>query len=279
MTGWVKSFRESWGFITSEYHEGDIYVNAKENRLESALQPGEMLEFELDRRPGSHNGARAINVVRLSGGGNGAYGNAYAPPPPPMQRAYPPQAPPPPPQQYHQQYPPPPPQQQHQQYPPAPPKGKGAAKGGYAPAAGQRVSGTMASTKDGWGFARTASVTGDVFLGLRDNAHLEALPMVGDELTFELTLDPKSGRYKAVSVAASLKGTRVQGTVTSVKDGGWGFASSPGVDGHVMVGKRNLTAAGLDALQVGDVLDFELNVGNKGYEAINIQRVGGSDLS
>jgi cold shock CspA family protein len=130
----------------------------------------------------------------------------------------------------------------------------------------------MASLKDGWGFVTAAGISGDVFLGLRDNTHLSQLPAVGEQLTFELAMDPRSGRYKALGVQASMNGRRVQGNVTSVRDGGWGFAESEGVDGSVMIGKRNLNNSGIESIQVGDVLEYELNTAAKGYEAVNIQR-------
>lgn len=224
MTGTIKTFRDHWGFIQSDQYPGDIYVSAR--AADAPLQAGDMVEFDIDTKPGNHNGARAANVKKLGGGG----GHAYAPPL--MQaHAFAPQAP------------------------------------------GRKVSGTMVSVKDTWGFVKTASVQGDVFLGMRDNAQLSVLPAVGDELSFELVLDPKSGRYKAVSVAPSLKGIRLQGTVTQVRDGGWGFATSEGVEGEVMLGKRNLSASGIEMIHQGDLLEYELNVAAKGYEALNIQMV------
>jgi cold shock CspA family protein len=132
----------------------------------------------------------------------------------------------------------------------------------------------MSAVKDGWGWVQSPSVTGDIFLGLRDNPHLVAVPAIGDQLEFQMEVDPKSGRFKALNVAARLNGQRVQGTVSAVRDGGWGFATGVGVDGTVMLGKRNLTLAGIDMLQVGQVLEFDLNNGPKGYEALNIQLIG-----
>jgi len=146
----------------------------------------------------------------------------------------------------------------------------------------------MVSVKETWGFVKTASIPGDIFLGMRDNPQLSALPAVGDELRFELTLDLKSGRYKAVSVAPSLKGTRVKGTVTKVKDGSgtrvkgtvakvkdgsWGFATSEGVEGEVLLGNRNLGASGIETIHEGDVLEYELDLGPKGYSALDIRVV------
>lgn len=258
MIGSVKTFRDGWGFVISDQHQGDIYVSAKSNPgIDAPLQKGEMVEFELDHRlvDNKNNGACAINLTRMHGGGYGA-------PSPPPARSYMAQTPPP---------------------PPMVPKGfgKGHMAAGSGPYPGQEVSGVMVTVKDGWGWAQTPSVDGDVFLGMRDNAHLSALPNVGDELTFALNLDPKSGRYKAVSVAHSVHvsgvhvpSSRVQGSVVSQRDGGsWGFASTEGVEGTVMLGKRNLSLAGIVSLNVGDLLQFDLNAAAKGYEAVNIQRV------
>lgn len=246
MTGTVKTFRGSWGFIQSDHQPGDIYVHA--GAADRPLQAGERVEFDMDAKPGNHNGARARNVTSLGGGpvgvggvevglGGGFGGGAGAGGGKGMGKGM----------------------------------GKGVAFSSAPP--GQKVSGKMVSVKDTWGFATTASIQGDVFLGMRDNPHLAALPSVGDELSFQLSLDPKSGRYKALSVAPSLKGKRVQGTVMKVRDGGWGFASSEGVEGEVMLGKRNLSASGIEKIHEGDMLEFELNVAAKGYEAININVV------
>jgi cold shock CspA family protein len=131
----------------------------------------------------------------------------------------------------------------------------------------------MLSTKGDWGFVKCASVQGDVFLGMRENPALGTLPAVGDALTFELTVDPKSGRHKALNAQPSLAGRRMQGTVTQVKDAGWGFARTEGVEGNVMLGKRNLTSAGIERLTSGDVLEFDLTQAAKGYEATNIQMI------
>merc|ERR1712228_48443 len=57
-----------WGFITSEQHPGDIYVRSSEClNLQTPLSPGDSVEFDLDHRPGTHNGARATNVTRSGG--------------------------------------------------------------------------------------------------------------------------------------------------------------------------------------------------------------------
>lgn len=243
-TGVVKSFRGSFGFITSAEHAGDIYVSAKDNPDE-VLQPGDTVEFELVNRPGlGNNGSAAINVWKV-GGGNV--------PPPPMGA---------PPFAYAAQASRAPP-------PRVPSNGKGG--GPQYGGAGQTLVGTMASVKDGWGFIQSPSVAGDIFIGLRDNPGLSGtLPGVGEEVSFEIALDPKTGRHKALNAAPSMGGTRVRGTVKEVREGGWGFASADGVDGQVMLGQRNLAAAGIQQLSAGDVLDFDLQRGKRGYEAVNI---------
>lgn len=78
----------------------------------------------------------------------------------------------------------------------------------------------------------------------------------------------------APPAAPQSSGQRVRGTVTLVKDI-FAFAESPGVDGWILLGTKNLVAAGLDAslLQVGDVVEFELATAAKGYEALAIQRL------
>merc|ERR1739848_547571 len=118
----------------------------------------------------------ACNVFRI-GGGNVPPPPAGAPPPHAYAYAVPQAVMPPPPPMV-----------------PMGQKGKASGKGGM-----QRIFGTMSAVKDGWGFISSPNVAGDVFLGLRDNPQLTSVPAVGEELTFEVVVDPKSGRHKALS--------------------------------------------------------------------------------
>jgi len=244
-TGQVKTFRDGWGFLVSDQVPGDIYVKMQNSpNLGQPLQPGEAVSFDIvwrTEQSARNNGATAMNVQRL--GGSGCM--ALVVPPPPQGQPW-------------------------------------GGKGGFAPPAppamraisSQHV-GTLVQFKpppDSWGFLESPTCDSQVFFGMRDNPQLQALPNVGDKLAFELAAGPK-GRSKAINVAPSMIGQRVNGVIRNVYEG-WGFASTDGIPGKIMVGKKALTASGLDAsmLQVGENIEFEVSMAAKGYEAVNIKK-------
>lgn len=240
--GSVKNFRDGWGFLVCGEVAGDIYCNLNDSPQFAGppLQPGEAVEFSLVQRGvaqgGRNNGAQAVHVVRAEGPG------AWAPRHVPPTRAHGP-AP------------------MHAR-PPAPARA-------HAPASGSHF-GTVKVFKDGWGFISGPGLVEDVFFGLKDNPHIPSAN-VGDSFTFEVTMGPK-GRPRAVNAQASILGHQVAGTLKTIKDG-WGFAVVDGVQGDVLLGKKNLFASGIDlnSMQVGDAVVFEMAMGPKGYEATNIQ--------
>jgi len=236
--GQVKTFRDGWGFLFSDQLPGDIYVKMRDSpSLGEPLQQGETVSFDLVYRNDQtekNNGATAVNVQRLGGHG----GPAAA------QR-----------------------QTQWQGRPMAAPS---------TGAVSTQHTGTLVEFKpppESWGWLESPSCPSQVFFGLRDNPQLQAMPKVGDSMVFELGAGPK-GRSKAINVATSMVGQRVQGVISNLYEG-WGFASTDGIAGKVMVGKKSLMASGLDAtmFQVGETLEFELNMAAKGYEALNIKKV------
>jgi len=251
MYGTVRTFRHGWGFLTSPQLTGDIYVNLVQSpKLEGeALVAGEAVTFELQHRASAdrNNGSQAVNVQRTS---------AASQPPPPRSN-------PPPPNQYT--------------ITPAYMQGQGPGfSQGNKAGKSTFYHGTMAMVreKDGWGWIKSPTVNGDIFFGMRDNPQLLELPKLGDQLSFEIAVDPKSGRNKALKAAHSLAGQRVQGVVKSFKDG-WGFATSEGIEGNVLIGKKSLQASGVDgtSLMPGDWLEFELKAAAKGYEAQSIRKM------
>lgn len=145
------------------------------------------------------------------------------------------------------------------------------------------LTGTLVSFRDGWGLIESPSLAGKLFCGIKDNPVLQSIqPTPGLEVSFELGSNPKDGRDKAVNVSVQVKdlsqsiGQRVRGTVKRVT-GSFGFASSPQCVGDVLLGTRSLAAAGVGpgALQVGDVVDFEISAASNGrFEGTNIQVMG-----
>lgn len=245
--GTVKTFRDGWGFLVCDQLPGDVYVKMRDSpNLVQPLQQGEAVSFDLVYRNASekNNGATAANVQRLGGGGGMAMTPRAAMPPPQPQQPW---------------------------------QGKGKGKGAPQPMGAQSAqhTGTLVQFKpppDNWGWVESPTCNGQVFFGLRDNPQLQPPPNVGDTLVFELGAGPK-GRSKAINVSASMIGQRVQGVMRSLKEG-WGFAATDGISGNVMVGKKALMASGLDIsmFQVGDAIDFEVNMTAKGYEAVNIKK-------
>lgn len=111
-----------------------------------------------------------------------------------------------------------------------------------------------------------------MFFGLKDNPHIPSAS-VGESFDFEVAPGNK-GKSKAVNAQQSWVGQQVLGQVMSLRDGGWGFCTVDGLEGNVLLGKKNLQSSGIDcaSLTVGEVLRFEMAMASKGYEAINIQR-------
>merc|ERR1712107_778900 len=58
--GWIKSFKGDWGFINSNFFQGDLFVGARENPRLQNMQSGDIVEFDVNKK-GSR--IEAINVV------------------------------------------------------------------------------------------------------------------------------------------------------------------------------------------------------------------------
>merc|ERR1712032_530589 len=93
---------------------------------------------------------------------------------------------------------------------------------------------------------------------------------VGDTFVFTVTFGHQ-GKLKAVDAQPSKAGQRVVGHVKSFRDG-WGFCTVDGMEGDVLLGKKNLEKSRMQgAPPQGAALMFELAMGPKGYEAVNIE--------
>eukprot|EP00927_Polykrikos_kofoidii_P048949 TRINITY_DN43109_c0_g1_i1.p1 TRINITY_DN43109_c0_g1~~TRINITY_DN43109_c0_g1_i1.p1 ORF type:complete len:600 (-),score=100.54 TRINITY_DN43109_c0_g1_i1:97-1827(-) len=150
--------------------------------------------------------------------------------------------------------------------------GQGEALGTY--------SGVFASFRDGWGLILSDSLPEKLYCSQKDNPRLrEVVPVPGDNVTFDLGTNSRDGRNKAINARVAPKeqmelvGQRVQGTVKSMRES-WGFADSPRFIGGILLGTKNLAAAGLaNVLRYGEPIEFEVAPGSKGQcEAINICR-------
>mmetsp|Transcript_19966 Transcript_19966/g.56316 ORF Transcript_19966/g.56316 Transcript_19966/m.56316 type:complete len:521 (-) Transcript_19966:135-1697(-) len=141
------------------------------------------------------------------------------------------------------------------------------------------LNGVIKSFRRGWGLIDSPSVEGSLYFGERDNPHCkEGSLLPGDEVTFELATNPNDGRNKGVNVHLAVKdqseclGHRIRGNVKTFQDG-WGFASSPRFQGTVLLGRKQVSAAGV-GLQVGDTVEFEVSLAPNGkHEATNISKV------
>eukprot|EP00411_Alexandrium_monilatum_P101725 CAMPEP_0175792230 /NCGR_PEP_ID=MMETSP0097-20121207/82858_1 /TAXON_ID=311494 /ORGANISM="Alexandrium monilatum, Strain CCMP3105" /LENGTH=520 /DNA_ID=CAMNT_0017103409 /DNA_START=21 /DNA_END=1580 /DNA_ORIENTATION=- len=142
------------------------------------------------------------------------------------------------------------------------------------------LTGHVKSLRRGYGLIDSPSLEGSMYFGERDNPQLkEGELSPGDEVTFELATNPADGRDKAVKVQRVVKvlsacvGQTVRGAVKSFGEG-WGFATSTRFAGQILLGRKQVSAAGV-ALQVGDSIEFEVATCPNGkHEAINITKVG-----
>lgn len=136
--------------------------------------------------------------------------------------------------------------------------------------------GKVRSFKDTWGFLRSDSVSGDIFVGLRENPHLTTLAE-GNTVLFDVRKDVR-GKNEAVNVQPLLQvlepavPSRHSGWVRSFT-GSWGFINSPSFSGDLFVGLRNnpqLSAA----LAAGDQVEFSIRQIDNKTEAIDVHVLG-----
>lgn len=64
VVGWVKSFKDGWGFVQSDAFQGDVYFSTRSNPgMDTTLQPGDQLEYEVKQMP--YGKTEAVEVARL----------------------------------------------------------------------------------------------------------------------------------------------------------------------------------------------------------------------
>jgi len=279
VTGWVKSFKDSWGLLNSGRFDGDVFFGMKANKqlIGVNLTAGMPVEFQIALDDKGAKGVQALSVKVVGGAGLGAAmggggatiaGATMAGAVQMMLNANP----------------------------------LAAASGtlgmmGMKPEAllGCRLEGVIRSFKDDWGFIISSAFEGDLFVHKGSNPNLGNF-QAGDQVSFEIA-QQNSGKCHAINVMAAtglnpgvaggagmiarstslatLEGQRVQGQVRSY-DGNWGFATSGNFPGDIFIGSRSNPQLG--PLNPGDTIEFTIarNSSGKsqtGYEALNVQVV------
>ncbi|CAK9107367.1 unnamed protein product [Durusdinium trenchii] len=238
--GWVKSYKDSWGLLSSLRFPGDLFVGLGKNpQLKSPLRPGDGVVFnvEFDEAKGKF---QATNVTRTGGTVELDVRGAT--------RGH----------------------------------DRGAAAGRAAMAVaseeplssrmiGERCSGVVKSFRDDWGFVNSDAFEGDLFLHLGSNPGLTPL-QPGEVVDFTISSSGEKLHATDVRRAApaprsaamapgtlslrDLVGQLCAGTVRKFS-GEWGFINSNHFEGDLFVGlKSNPHLMG--PLLAGDVVEFKV---------------------
>jgi len=253
--GWVRSFTGSWGFVNSDAFPGDLFVGLRSNPHLATLAAGDKVEFEIKCNGSGKNEAVAVQPEQqlLSTASTLLTGVR---PMPPMAAA--PAA--------------------------APAARTGPAERAQVPhLVGQTINGRIKSFRDNWGFVNSDFFVGDLFIHLRSNADLGPVGP-GDPIQFEVAEDPtsSSGEYHAVGAVLmkddvhNLVGATVRGWVKSFKDS-WGLLNSNRFDGDVFVGVRANPQIGMNGLQQGKCVEFQIARDEKssnGIQAVQVKQLG-----
>eukprot|EP00931_Biecheleriopsis_adriatica_P100864 TRINITY_DN76106_c0_g1_i1.p1 TRINITY_DN76106_c0_g1~~TRINITY_DN76106_c0_g1_i1.p1 ORF type:complete len:654 (-),score=113.74 TRINITY_DN76106_c0_g1_i1:101-2062(-) len=163
---------------------------------------------------------------------------------------------------------------------------------------GQRLQGQVRSFKGGWGFLRADGIPGDIFVGLKENQHLNGSLAEGDLVEFDLKHDsrgkkeatnvqlldgltpyrgrspPRAARRSGSGTAASVPadGRRHSGWVRKF-EGQWGFINSDDFEGDLFVGLRSNPH--LSSLVTGDRVEFDIRNNDSGKnEAVEVAVTG-----
>mmetsp|Transcript_115784 Transcript_115784/g.327491 ORF Transcript_115784/g.327491 Transcript_115784/m.327491 type:complete len:588 (+) Transcript_115784:58-1821(+) len=165
-SGWVKSFKDDWGFINSHFFQGDLFVGLRENPNAQGLEANQAVEFEVTKRG---NRIEATNV-RKGGPGKTPIGLNGA------DRA------------------------RSRTPPPAQVGGGDSHRLAQLQLIGKSVYGTVKSFRDTWGFVNSAAFRGDLFFGLKNNPGLDAERMQpAQQVSFDIT-QGSTGKPEAINV-------------------------------------------------------------------------------
>ncbi|CAE8609350.1 unnamed protein product, partial [Polarella glacialis] len=241
--GWIRSFTGQWGFVNSDDFTGDLFVGARTNPMLGIVAQGDRVQFEIGST--TDGKSEAVNVVLLE-----AVDGATASRPSSRPGLVPSAA-------------------------KLVPEGR--AQVGHL--VGIRLTGTIKSFKDQWGFINCAEFVGDLFMHLRSNPDLGVV-FPGDAVQFEVAED-KQGGYNAVNTTVmkedpqTLVGQRLSGWVKSFKEK-WGLINSQRFDGDIFVGLgSNSHIKG--PLTVGECVEFEIALDEKakqGIQAVHVKPTG-----
>jgi len=190
-TGQVRSFRDTWGFVTSTKYLGDLFVGMRSNsHLLRPLLQGEQIEFVIQRSTGkTQMGFEAVQVMTADNAAAGLAGVLADPsavqgllaglqrdrsrsPPPILASLAGPLT----------------------SKRPTPAPGRDPAR-----MVGQTLDGWIRSFKGGWGFVVSDVFDGDVFIGLKTNKHLVQELGPNDPVQFQVATGP-GGKLEAINV-------------------------------------------------------------------------------
>eukprot|EP00434_Breviolum_minutum_P003170 symbB.v1.2.002789.t1/scaffold150.1/size295742/8 len=257
--GKVKSFRNDWGFITSDSFDGNLFLHLRDNpSLSPPLLPGDdsreqecMVQGYFPPAASDKKSSGEILEFTIS------YGQMEKIHATNVQR-----------------------QRVAQRATPA----------GFL---GQLCTGTVRKFSGEWGFIASPHFEGDLFVGMKSNRHLTCSLVPGDIVEFKVIRDvgkDKEGSYEASNVNvlsaapsapliatipaprtsarsrsprrktapaafdAALLGQRLTGTIRSFR-GDWGFVTSAAFPGDLFVGARSNSHL-QSSLQEGDNISF-----------------------
>jgi len=258
--GWIRSFRETWGFINAEGFQGDLFVGLKSNPHIPLLKKDDIVEFEVRRDDKGKPEAINIAVVGSQADGDApstdtgtlasALGAAFA---------------------------------AQAEESPSP-----ANRAEVDHLIGHALMGKIKSFRDPWGFINSDSFVGDLFFHRKSNPDMGIMG-TGDPVQFEVAQDDSnsSGGCHAINVqaikedVATLVGQTVTGWVKSFKDQ-WGLLNSNRFDGDIFCGmKSNKQLAGMIPTQ-GMQVEFQIapdEKGQGGLQALNVKLVGGGGVA
>eukprot|EP00927_Polykrikos_kofoidii_P061640 TRINITY_DN56474_c0_g1_i2.p1 TRINITY_DN56474_c0_g1~~TRINITY_DN56474_c0_g1_i2.p1 ORF type:complete len:476 (-),score=79.87 TRINITY_DN56474_c0_g1_i2:40-1410(-) len=243
LSGSVRSFRGTWGFVTSEQWDGDLFVGLNANRhLVAGLRQGDLVDFEVGTNANGKPEAVNVEVTHSADVAEAfsAEPTAQKKPQGPIERA------------------------------------------AVAHLVGVTMEGKIKSFRETWGFLVSDGFTGDLFIHRKSNPNLGDVVGVDDRLSFTIAEDAqKAGEFHAVDATpikvpvTELLGQVMRGTVRKFQSG-WGFLTSGRYEGDLFVGVRSNHHLEQFGLTPGETVEFEVGKDEKamnGVQAIKVKRI------
>lgn len=223
LVGTVASWKSPWGWVNCPSLGGDLFAH-EEDLVSGILAKGVQVSFEAGTDPRSGR-PRALQIEALGDGVGHVANSASAG----LQTF-----------------------------------GAFAAKAEPLESSGPRFDGVIASWKEPWGWISCSQEEKDVFVHREDMLGADpCIPLeAGLEVTFEMGLDPKTGRKRALRIEVPSLENRLNGVVTSWKDQ-WGWVSCAEFqDGDIFAHREDLPDGAW--VEVGTPVTFELGADDKG---------------